>query len=93
MYLAARFAEDPHVFATTLYDEIVDLGFDRSYPTFTRLVRVRTLRPARPYVLPDEAKVSLARLGPAGTLFAPSWGAERPTDESRRRQPGAEGSL
>jgi transposase len=46
VYLAARFAEDPHVWATTLYDEITDLGFDRSYPTFTRLVRVRALRPA-----------------------------------------------
>jgi hypothetical protein len=27
IYLAARFAEDPHVWATTLYDEITDLGF------------------------------------------------------------------
>jgi transposase len=46
VYLVARFAEDPHVWATTLFDEITDLGFDRSYPTFTRLVRVRALRPA-----------------------------------------------
>jgi len=46
VYLAARFAEDPHVWATTLFDEITDLGFDRSYPTFTRLVRTRALRPA-----------------------------------------------
>ena len=46
VYLAARFAEDPHVWATTLFDEIVELGFDRSYPTFTRLVRDRRLRPA-----------------------------------------------
>ena len=45
LYLTARFGEDPHVWATTLYDEIVDLGFDRSYPTFTRLVRARALRP------------------------------------------------
>ena len=46
VYLSARFAEDPHVWATTLFDEVVELGFDRSYPTFTRLVRVRGLRPA-----------------------------------------------
>ena len=46
VYLAARFAEDPHVWATTLYDEVTELGFDRSYPTFTRLVRERRLRPA-----------------------------------------------
>jgi len=46
VYLAARFVEDPHVWATTLFDEVVELGFDRSYPTFTRLVRARALRPA-----------------------------------------------
>jgi LysR substrate binding domain len=31
---------------TTLFDEVVDLGFDRSYPSFTRLIRARRLRPA-----------------------------------------------
>jgi hypothetical protein len=46
LYLKARFAEDPHVWATTLYDEVVELGFERSYPTFTRLVQARRLRPA-----------------------------------------------
>lgn len=37
-YLAARarFVEDPHVDVTVLLRELVDAGFDRSYPTVVR---------------------------------------------------------
>ena len=35
-YCRARLIEDPHLWAMTLFDEVVGLGFDRSYPTFTR---------------------------------------------------------
>ena len=38
-------SEDPHLWAMTLFDEVVVLGFTQSYPTFTRQVRVRSLRP------------------------------------------------
>ena len=44
-YCRARLNEDPHLWATTLFDEVVELGFDRSYPTFTRALRGRALRP------------------------------------------------
>ena len=44
-YCKARLAEDPHLWATTLFDEVTDLGYDRSYPTFTRQLRARGLRP------------------------------------------------
>ena len=40
-----RLVEDPHLWAMTLFDEIVVLGFDQSYPTFTRQLRIRELRP------------------------------------------------
>jgi transposase len=40
-----RFVDDPHVWATVLFDEVVALGYERSYPTFTRQVRGRQLRP------------------------------------------------
>lgn len=33
------------MWATVLLDEVVDLGYDRAYPTFTRRVRERDLRP------------------------------------------------
>ncbi len=44
-YCAARLGEDPHVWATTLFDEVVALGFSGSYPSFTRSLRRRGLRP------------------------------------------------
>lgn len=44
-YLKARFADDPHVWASALFDEVVELGYDRSYPSFARQVRLATLRP------------------------------------------------
>lgn len=44
-YVGARLNEDPHLWAVTLFDEVVGLGYDRSYQTFTRQVRARELRP------------------------------------------------
>lgn len=44
-YLQARFVDDPHVDATVLYRELVDAGFDRSYPTLVRELRRLELRP------------------------------------------------
>lgn len=46
VYAAARLVEDPHLWASALMDELVDLGFTGSYPTLTRQLRVRGLRPA-----------------------------------------------
>jgi len=45
-YCRERLVEDPHLWATTLFDEVLELGYDRSYPTFTRQLRARGLRPA-----------------------------------------------
>lgn len=42
-YLSERLVEDPHVWATTLFDEVQDLGYIGSYPTL-----VRTIRELRP---------------------------------------------
>lgn len=44
-YVRARLAEDPHLWAVTLYDEVIELGYDKAYSTFTRQVRTRNLRP------------------------------------------------
>lgn len=45
-YVAARLTEDPHLWAQTLLDELRPLGFTGSYPTLTRQIRARSLRPA-----------------------------------------------
>src|SRR5712691_4359727 len=44
-YCKIRFGDDPHLWATTLFDEVAGLGYDGSYPSFTRALRVRGLRP------------------------------------------------
>lgn len=44
-YVRQRLADDAHVWATVLFDEVKGLGYDRSYPTFTRQLRLRGLRP------------------------------------------------
>lgn len=47
-YVGQRLVDDPHVLATALFDEVVALGYPRSYQTFTRQLRERRLRPACP---------------------------------------------
>ncbi|MGH9002265.1 MAG: Mu transposase domain-containing protein, partial [Acidimicrobiia bacterium] len=44
-YLRARFADDPHVWASALFDEVSELGYSLSYPSFARQVRAAGLRP------------------------------------------------
>ncbi len=44
-YLTARFADDAHVWASALFDEVNELGYALSYPSFVRQVRAAGLRP------------------------------------------------
>ena len=44
-YVRLRFADDPHVWASALYDEVVPLGYALSYPSFVRQIRIAGLRP------------------------------------------------
>jgi transposase len=44
-YLAARFADDPHLWASALFDEVVPLGYGLSYVSFARQLRRAGLRP------------------------------------------------
>jgi transposase len=44
-YLLARFADDPHIWGSALYDEVVPLGYVLSYVSFARQVRLAGLRP------------------------------------------------
>jgi transposase len=45
-YAAQRLADDPHLWASALFDELTDMGFTGSYPSMTRGLRGRGLRPA-----------------------------------------------
>ncbi len=42
-YVRQRLVDDPHVWATVLFDELVGLGYEQSYPTFVRKIRYHRL--------------------------------------------------
>jgi transposase len=44
-YVVARFVDDPHLWASALFDEVVALGYPSSYVSFARQVRLAGLRP------------------------------------------------
>ena len=44
-YVSARFADDPHLWASALFDEVAPLGYDASYVSFARQLRLSGLRP------------------------------------------------
>lgn len=44
-YTRLRLVDDPHLWASTLFDELTGLGYPGSYPSFTRALRARGLRP------------------------------------------------
>lgn len=44
-YCRIRLADDPHLWASTLFDELVDLGFSGSYQSLTLAIRRLGLRP------------------------------------------------
>ena len=46
-YLVARFADNPHIWASALHDEVVALGYRGSYVSFARQVRQAGLSPHR----------------------------------------------
>jgi transposase len=45
VYIKARLVDDPHLWATALFDEVVPLGYTASYVSFARQLRVAGLRP------------------------------------------------
>src|SRR5205085_6752705 len=44
-YARQRLADDPDLWASALHDELLELGYDGSYPSLTRALRTRQLRP------------------------------------------------
>lgn len=57
-YVGQRLRDDPHVWATVLYDEVRALGYERSYQRFTAELRKRSLRPVCPDCLSARSRVT-----------------------------------
>lgn len=72
-YCAQRLTDDPHLWAATLFDELLGLGYDRSYPTLTRQLRARGLRPACEACTPAKGRAAAVIEHPPGEETQWDW--------------------
>jgi transposase len=72
-YVAQRLADDPHVWTTAVFDELVGLGYAGSYQSLTRAIRVRGLRPACPDCAAGRSKDAAVIEHPAGEETQWDW--------------------
>ncbi|MFH8380243.1 Mu transposase domain-containing protein [Kitasatospora sp. NPDC018058] len=80
-YCRQRLADDPHLLATRLFAEVVELGYPGAYSTFTRALRRQLLRPPCAHCPPGAY--------PGGPADAPRGGQEIRFDWLRLPAPPA----
>jgi transposase len=72
-YCGQRLHDDPHLWASTLFDELLELGYEQSYPTMTRQIRARGLRPACEPCRPAKGRAVAVIEHPAGQETQWDW--------------------
>lgn len=72
-YITARLIEDPHLWALTLLDELLGLGFVLSYQSLTREIRARQLRPPCPACAGATGRVNAIIEHPPGAETQWDW--------------------
>ena len=72
-YVAQRLANDPHVWAVALFDEVTAVGYAGSYPTFTRKIRDLGLRPACAPCAPTRGRAAAVIAHPPGLEIQWDW--------------------
>lgn len=72
-YAAQRLADDRHLWATALFDELVELGYPGSYSSMTAAVRARGLRPPCPGCAAAGHRESTIIEHPAGDETQLDW--------------------
>ena len=77
LYVAARFVDDPHVWASALFDEVVPLGYGCSYPSFARQLRLAGLRPHCEACGGVKGRESVEIAHPAGEEIQWDWAERR----------------
>ena len=91
-YITARLVEDRHLWALTLFDELVGLGFGLSYQSLTRVIRARTLRPACAACVGATGRVNSVIPHPPGASSGNAtarWVRSKTRGRSRWRRPFA----
>jgi len=72
-YVSARFVDDPHLWATALFDEVVPLGYVGSYVSFARQLRLAGLRPHCEACSGVSGRVTIEIDHPAGEEIQWDW--------------------
>jgi transposase len=72
-YCGWRLHDDPHLWASTLFDELLELGYGQSYPRMTRQIRARGLRPACEPCRPRKGRAVAVIEHPAGQETQWDW--------------------
>jgi transposase len=72
-YARARLGEDPHLWASALHDELVELGYARSYQVLTRELRRRALRPRCEACAGTRGRVTVEIAHPPGEELQFDW--------------------
>ena len=73
VYCGERLGEDPHLWATALFDEVTGLGYAGGYSSFTRALRTRGLRPACEPCRPTKGRPVAIIEHPAGAETQWDW--------------------
>ncbi|MEJ7845024.1 MAG: hypothetical protein WKF93_05225 [Acidimicrobiales bacterium] len=76
-YVKARFVDDPHLWASALFDEVVPLGYGCSYPSFARQVRAAGLRPHCEACAGVAGRETVEITHPAGEEIQWDWAERR----------------
>ena len=76
-YVRARFVDDPHLWASALFDEVVALGYGCSYPSFARQVRQAGLRPHCEACAGVRGRETVEIVHPAGDEIQWDWAERR----------------
>lgn len=72
-YARARLAEDPHLWATALHDELRELGYARSYQVLTRELRRHQIRPRCEACAGTRGRVTVQIAHPPGAEIQFDW--------------------
>jgi transposase len=76
-YVNARFVDDPHLWVSALFDEVVELGYGQSYPSFVRQVRLAGLRPHCEACSGVKGRETVEIAHPAGEEIQWDWAERR----------------
>jgi hypothetical protein len=84
-YLTQRLLDDPHVWASALFDEVVALNYSLSYPSFARQVRLANLRPHCEACAGVKGRDTVEIFHPPGEEIQWDWFERRLAHSSRVR--------